>query len=499
MDTAGNTPHGGTNPPQTGKASSIAALGGLLAFATLFLGHLLGDPCGSYHHELCSELDRTLEPGRRLVGALPREHAKTTLGTVALVIRELCTGTKKNILLVAANREEASTKLRQIVGELEDNEKLKDEFGQRIAPALDSKNQRVSYSDNEIVLSGGARVAVLGFGGKVRGQLSGGRRLDLVVLDDPEDDQAVASPQRRVKMRRWVDLALLNALDLERGSLIWLGTLLHHDSVLAQWTKAHEEHENWRVINKPALNDHNEPLWPGRWTLARLNTRREEIGERAFAQEYLNRPVSEGEQVFKPEEFGRYDQLRIVKRGNECYYGPDRLSVVIGVDPAIGEGEQHDYFAAIVLGIAQDSRIFVLDIARVKKRFPDQLKLLENLAECWSPVLIGVESVCYQTALAQMAVERGLPVKELKASQPKAVRINVAAVHAARGRLHLPANTTWLEDFISEAADYPAGAHDDQLDALARALEIGMPLAGSSGSPIDTAPSQRNAVRGFSD
>lgn len=514
---------------------------GLLAFAALFLAHLLTDPCGAYHRELCAQLDWAAAPGRRLLGALPREHAKTTLGTVALVLRELCMGAdsvsggKRNILLVSANREEAAGKLRQIVNELECNARLSAAFGARIRPLRDAHSRNVAYADHCIILAGGQRVGVLGFGGKVRGQLSAGRRLDLIVLDDPEDDASVASPRIREKRRRWVDQALLNALDVDRGSVVWLGSLLHHDCVLAQKMQLAEKDEgarmkdeagslpspppssftlhpladSWRVLRLPAINDEGIPLWPERWSLAKLAARRAEIGERAFAQEYQNQPVSLSEQVFKPENFGCYDPAGLAYRAGEWTLDGLALTVAVGVDPAIGEQAQHDWFAAVVLGLAraEDAAwhrqgqgalplVYVLDVLRLKRPFAEQLCQLTALAKRWSPRAIGIEAVAYQAALAQAAWDAGLAVRPVSGASRKFARIEAAAVHQADGRMLLPSAGAWVATFRQEAAEYPAGSHDDQLDALARALEVGLPLIGGAWN-IAAAGAARDDVKGF--
>ncbi len=461
-----------------------ALAGGLMGFAICFLPHLLTDSGAAFHDELGHALDRACTPGGRLIGALPREHAKTTLGTVALTLRELCLGDKRNILLVAANREEAQVKLRQIVGEIESNPLLPAEWRERLRPARDSKGQRVAYGDGEIVLAGGARVSALGFGGKVRGQLSGGRRLDLVILDDPENDESVASPEQRRKLRHWVDCALLNSLDARRGSLVWLGTLLHHDSVLAQWLKLHAAGGDWQVMTRAALSDSGEPLWPERWTRKRLQGRRREIGERAFAQEYMNRPVSLAGQLIRPGDLRSYDPTALKYTDGAWLLDREPLTVAIGVDPAIGRGTEHDYFAACTVGIAaaEDAggrpHIYVLDVLRIRDRFARQLQVLGELTRRWRPRLIGIEAVSYQAALSQAAWEQGLPVLAMKEPRAKAVRIEAAAVHIAEGRVFLPVAGDWVAAFREEAADYPAGRHDDQLDAFARALEVALMLGG---------------------
>jgi predicted phage terminase large subunit-like protein len=467
------------------------AVCGVLGFAVAFLPQMMTDLYGPYHGMLGYELSRALEPGRRLIGALPREHAKTTLGTVALVLRELCLGGKRNILLVAANRAEAEGKLRQIVHEIETNTCLPEEWRTRLAPARDQKGQLVAYGDAEIVLAGGARVATLGFGGRVRGQLERGRRLDLVVLDDPEDDATVESAELRHRLARWVDHALLNALDVERGSLVWLGTLLHHDSVLARWLKRHGDSSSWSTLKLGALSDQGIPLWPGRWSRERLDLRAREIGEAAFAQEYMNRPVSLSGQVFREGDFRTFDPATLSFDGSSWLAGREPLNIAIGVDPAIGQGDRHDYFAACVVGVAGDAvkQVYVLEVLRIRQRFAEQLDSLLALASRWRPRLVAVENTAYQAALTQAAWEAGLPVKGMVEQRPKAVRIEAAAVPAAQGRVYLPVAAHWVAGFREEALDYPAGRHDDQLDAFARAMEAALSLG--SGGSIECAPAKR--------
>ncbi len=455
----------------------------LLQFCAVCLPHLLGRPFGRFQHRLARRLLATMRPGARLAGALPREHAKTTLGTLGLVLHQLCCGDKRNILIVCANREEAQARLRMITAELEGNPLLLFLFGERIAPALDARGTKVSWNDSQLILAAGQRVATIGALGRVRGQLSNGSRLDLVVLDDPEDDDMVRSPEQRDRLSHWLDHALINALDIERGSLVWLGTLLHHDSALARLLRriAGGGLAQWRSLKLAALDDNGSPLWPQRWTVERLEQRRSEIGPAAFSQEYMNRPVSLARQVFREGDFARYGAGGVAIRPDGVFLGNARLRITVGVDPAIGQGPAHDWFVAAVLGTDDaGERLFLLELRRGRLRFAEQLELLSELNRRWRPQLIGIENTAYQAALSQSALERGLPAVPLPAHSRKELRIGVMAAQVQRGRLALPDTAPWLADFLEEALHYPAGAHDDQLDALARAMEVAPLAAGGS-------------------
>jgi predicted phage terminase large subunit-like protein len=250
-----------------------------------------------------------------------------------------------------------------------------------------------------------------------------------------------------------------------------------------------------------ALDAAGWPLWPGRWSLAALAQRRSEIGERAFAQEFLNQPVSERLQVFKPDCFRSFDFAAVEYRDGGWHLGGQPLEVVLGVDPAIGKTERHDYFAVCAVGLlrgtdGQPPQVYLLEMLRRREGFSQQLELLGVKARQWLPRIIGIEATAYQLALAQEAWRRGLPVKALADTRRKAARIDSLNYHAAAGRLYLPAGGEWVAEFREEAAAYPAGAHDDQLDALARALEVGLPLVSGIGEVL-TADEQREGVGGF--
>jgi len=132
----------------------------------------------------------------------------------------------------------------------------------------------------------------------------------------------------------------------------------------------------------------------------------------------------------------------------------------------------------------------------VKAAFPEQLRLLAELCRGYLPRAIGIEAVAYQAALAQAAWELGLPAIPLPAGKAKLARIEAAALHAQAGRLFLPVAGEWVAAFREEAANYPSGRHDDQLDALARAYEAGLPLV-SGALEVHPAGSRRDPVLGY--
>ena len=458
-------------------------------FAHTYLSHYMSVPSGQFHCDLMGALDSAARAGGRLLGALPREHAKTTIGTVFLVLREVCLQRKRNIVIVGANAREAQAKLRNIVSELEQNPLLRNDFGDSILPARDTKGQFVANTDTEVILANGVRIAAIGIRGKIRGQNDRGVRVDLIVFDDPENDEDVLSETTRRRTMSWINKACLNALDSDLGSLIWLGTLLHFDSALAILLK--DEGKDWPQIKLNAIDDLWEsPLWPERWSVKKLLKRKKDITDVAFAQEFMNQPIDEASQIYREEWFRWYSQDSIYYQAGRWMapipddfegalpHGLDRsiplpLTVIMAVDPAVGLDRRHAYTAYVVLGKQLHTNLlFVMDIIQGRFTFQKQQDGILTLANTWKPSQIGVENVGYQDSLRQAVMPKGLPVIAIKSTGAKQVRIQAGSAHVEAGRVYLPRKKQGVKDFVTQAVSYPTVDQVDMLDAFAMATEL---------------------------
>ena len=48
------------------------------------------------------------------------------------------------------------------------------------------------------------------------------------------------------------------------------------------------------------------------------------------------------------------------------------------------------------------------------------------------------------------------------------------------GRVFLPKDVTWLDEFMNEMQSFPNGAHDDQVDALSMGLDVCSRMSGAT-------------------
>lgn len=79
----------------------------------------------------------------------------------------------------------------------------------------------------------GTKIQVAGSGKRLRGLRHGAYRPDLVIDDDLENDENVASPEQRDKLHSWFNKTLM-PLDEVGGKIdfVIIGTILHYDSLL---------------------------------------------------------------------------------------------------------------------------------------------------------------------------------------------------------------------------------------------------------------------------
>lgn len=474
----------------------------LLQFAYTYFSHLMPCEYGAWHKEfLYPEIEQALCPLGRLVGQCPRGHGKSLVGTTFTAIYAACKRLKRHIILIASSREdEGKNRLNELIHELETNVLLKNDYGREIMPHMDrgvsGGVKTTAWRDEMIVLGNGCQIQAIGFRGKIRGKKNVVTfdRPDMAILDDPENDEDVRSPDAREKAMDWVTGSLIPALDDNTGSIIWLGTYLHFDSAL--WNLVNKGKGTFRTFDVKMVEPftpEGEILWPQRWTWEKIQQRFTEmtIAGKAeiFFREYLGTPLDKSKQVFPPENWRYYpvENLRCEKGRWYLIEGDKRwvMHTRISVDPAISEGAQADYTGVIVSGQLEDGRILLLEILQLKQAISVTTHRIRQLASTYKPLKTVVEANLFQAMYSQKLFEFGLNVQEIRHSTRKEDRIASMAGNVETGRVLLPTiggkTTSDAQALIDQAAMWPKSPKDDLLDALCMNLESTLEMRGHHG------------------
>lgn len=257
------------------------------AFAGTFLSPRYDDakPTPQFHRDAW----RLYASSCKQAGVIaPRDHAKSTGLTFDYILAEVLFRCSDYVILIGSTEDKAAEQLSNISEELESNEDMRREFGIR---AFESQTK------TEIILvhDDGHRFRILARGAeqKIRGAMWKGKRPNLIVCDDMEDDEQVENKDRRAKFRRWFFRAAKQALS-KSGKIRVHGTVLHEDSLLSRLRK----NSQWKFLFYKAhkgYNDFSEILWPERWTQEELRARQiefEEDGDSGgYSQEFFEYPT----------------------------------------------------------------------------------------------------------------------------------------------------------------------------------------------------------------
>jgi predicted phage terminase large subunit-like protein len=484
-------------------------------FCLTYLGHHFTDGFAENHYDLFDVLDRpapSKTQGKRVARVEPRMFGKTTIISLAYPLYCLAYRKKNFIILVGESGLNAQANLQAIVTELEENDKLIEDFPHLVA-ARDRKNQPVKWTDVEIQLASGAIVVAKGMAGRMRGMKRRQHRPDLGIVDDPESPETVGSFVTRMRNRRWFGGTFLG-LGGKSWDVYVIGNLVHHDCLIAHLVRsAVWDGKLYRAINIPArehekypignTKQDGSPLWPEVWPHDRLEKYRNDptVGALGFAREMMNDPRDEKDKPFDINAFEYFDFTpQLLKQ---------YVRVTAYIDPAGGEKPNElkkgrkDWACIVVGGRTKDGFIDIFHIVMTRKMPEAQIGRLLDVYETYRPKL---RELCAEEnmaknllgpTIARLGRARGLypTIREIHQIKNKVQRILAVEPlftnKTVRFAKHLRDS---VPEYFGQWDDFP-GDHDDGPDAtegLIRALERGQ-ILGVPGGVTGTSHFRRSA------
>jgi predicted phage terminase large subunit-like protein len=159
---------------------------------------------------------------------------------------------------------------------------------------------------------------------------------------------------------------------------------------------------------------------------------------------------------------------------------PQRFDrIVISLDTAFKTTETADYSALVVIGetsqLGVDGSLpgyYLLSLWRGRVEFGQLKHIVMVTAGDYRPTAVVVEDAASgQSLIQELKVETNLPVVSYRPDHDKRARGYAVQPAFEAGRVFLPeSRAPWLEDYIGELTAFPAGRHDDFVDATTMAL-----------------------------
>ena len=230
----------------------------------------------------------------------------------------------------------------------------------------------------------------------------------------------------------------------------------------------------WRVLCLPAIAERaddplgravGDRLWPEWFDDAHFA--RFKRNARTWSALYQQRPAPETGSYFLAEWLRPYkvapprDQMRI--------FGASDYAVT----EAGGDWTVH-----VIIGVDMDDRLWLLDLWRGQTASDEWVETWCDLVKEWKPIEWAEETGQIKSGVGPFLTRRALERKafcfrrQFPTRGDKAVRAQSIRGRMAMQGLNVPADAPWLTDFKRELMSFPAGRHDDQVDALGLAGQL---------------------------
>jgi predicted phage terminase large subunit-like protein len=209
--------------------------------------------------------------------------------------------------------------------------------------------------------------------------------------------------------------------------------------------------------------EEGELLFPARFSRETVDRDKKIMGQYATAGQFQQRPSTLGGNIFK-DEWWQYYKIPPFIEYRAIY-----------ADTAQKTKEANDYSVFQCWGRSLHGQAVLLDQIRGKWEAPE---LLTHARAFWQKHKTGqgtlravkIEDKASGTGLIQSLKREGCPVISIPRATDKLTRAMDAAPFVQAGQVLLPEDAPWLSEFLSEAAAFPKGIHDDQLDPMMDAI-----------------------------
>ena len=325
-------------------------------------------------------------------------------------------------------------------------------------------------------------------GGRMSTSVGGvvtGRGADVIILDDIlKPDDALSETKRRTA-NDWYFNTLLSRLNSkDNGVIIIVMQRLHQEDLVGEVM----EREQWEVLSLPAIAEQDEKyliespfgdysyirktgeaLHTERDSVEVYENIRETVGQYTFQSQYQQNPTTR--------------EGGLIKREWIKYYEPHQRPTTFEYllqswDTANKSGERNDYSVCTIWCIC-NGNFYLLDVFRKRLTYPQLKHAALELFHKYELDQLLIEDHGSGTALIQELKTEGVWCLTacVPSQKDKLMRLEAQSIKFENGRVYLPTEAPWLQEYVREITGFPGTKHDDQVDSTSQALEFLGPRA----------------------
>jgi len=456
-----------------------------------FQYHVYGnkDTANALHMGMCQRWQKRAKE-KFTIDLLPRSHLKTSCFTEAGSLWELICDPHQRILIANAKLENAISILSNIKTCVESNDVFRwlfPEYCPDLAPkALRMRckwlNDRLDFPCSRYAGRKEGNVQVMSVGASLVS-----KHYDLMIFDDPVNDDNTTTRELRDKIDRWYR----NALQLRHDAnsrIRLIGTRWHFDDLYSRLIRREMLRRKklkeqglavrpryWihhrQVVEKVDIGGDTivgyedvQPIWPERFTKDAIEEIREENGSYIFSCQYMNNPLPEEDAIFKYSDINFCDEYDI----------PEDVVNFVACDIAVEDTNHGDWWVITVGSFDIQGNMYVREIIRDKLLTSTFLAHVAAVTKKWKPRKVVIETVGFQKTLnktyREWSARHGynIPWSEIKkGTSSKKKRILAFQPRVERGDFYIEEGIRNIEPAIDELTTYPRSTYDDILETFA--------------------------------
>ena len=429
-----------------------------------------------FHPEVWEALETPHE--RQIACEIFRGGAKTTL-LRTFTSKRIAFASSRTIIYTSETSTHAERSVRWLKNNVLYNKKWTDFFKLELGKKKTDEWLEIYNGIDDVMIS----ILAVGVTGQSRGVNIDDYRPDLIVIDDPCNEENTGTPEQRKKMENLVFGAFAKSLapptEAQDAKMVLLQTSLHELDLI---NTCHKD-DAWKTFKFSCFNEQGESTWPERFPTEFLKKEKENHIKMnrlpLWLREMECKIVAESTSDFRVEWLKEWPGGILPEGGvHFLYIDP----VPPPSDREIAMGLKDKDFEVIAVVKYFRGEVYLCEVSDYKGHSPDwTVAKFWEMVNRWDVKIWEAEPVNYQRTLKWL-IERSMQERGryVQVNAPKQMDMRKKRVRildtlqpiCSQGHFYINKNEHAV--FVEQYASYPNVNHDDALDAVAGATKLAL-------------------------